>query len=234
MKINIKIFFIILILFDFSFSQNKKDTTFVKNEFFVKGIITEDLLNYQIKVENVDLKVNSEYYYTIYNFIILDTLNSDTLSISSMEKYQNLEDEEYELTDINFDGYNDLKILHDYSANGLNYNYKILLFNKSNYKFEYNEEVSELIGTNCEIDSVKKEISINSLTFDGGRPDSYSAVYKFYDNVLIMVRENRFYFIDSTDTETGKDLYREIIKARKDSSLVIIKDEIIKYNYGEE
>ncbi|MCC6255722.1 MAG: hypothetical protein IT276_12470 [Ignavibacteriaceae bacterium] len=225
---------ICLLLMSISFSQSKRDTTFVKKEFFVKGIIDKNLSNYQLKVENVDLLVNNEYYYTIYNFILLDTLKSDTLSVSSMEQIQGLENETYEFTDINFDGYNDLKILWGYSANGLNYYYRILLFNKSAYKFEYNEVLSEIIGTNCEIDSVKKEISFNTLSFVGGRPDSYSAIYKFKNNKLIMVSEYNFYFIDSTDTGTGKDLYREIIRGLKDSSLVIIKDEIIKYNYGEE
>jgi hypothetical protein len=58
--------------------------------------------------------------------------------------------------------------------------------------------------------------------------------YKFQGNDLILVEEYGFYFIDSTDAETGKDLYREFSRVRKDSSLVTIKDEIIKYNYGEE
>ncbi len=111
MKIFWKLVFIWIILFCVSFSQSKNDTSLIKQEFFVKGIINKNLSNYQLKVQNIDLYVNNDYRYTLYNFIILDTLKSDTLSISSMEKINGLVKEIYNLTDINFDGYNDLKVL---------------------------------------------------------------------------------------------------------------------------
>ncbi len=86
---------------------------------------------------------------------------------------------------------------------------------------------------NCTIDTVKEQIFSYRSSFSGGRPSSFSETYKFINNKLVLINETGFYFIDSTDAETGKDLYRDYEKVRKDTSLVYKKDNIIKYNYGE-
>ena len=214
---------ITILLFNVNFSQTKNDTTFVREEVFVKGIINESLSSYQIKVVNDDEYIGPKYRRGYASIIILDTLKSDTLSISEFNwKTFNPDINEYELEDINFDGYNDLLVLRGYSADGMVNEYDIYIFNYQDKRFDYSDKITGTLGWNTMIDKDSKEITVGGAS---GMDWTYEwRTYKFLDGSLIQIREESQERLNSIDTISGERLYKWIKQVRKDGSLVVEKE----------
>jgi hypothetical protein len=222
MKIILKGFLITLILFNISLTQSKIDTTFVKNEFLVKGVINERLSKYQLKIISVDVFVNDGYEETFSQFILLDSLKSDTLSISSNRLFISyVEDSEFELKDINFDGDNDLFALQDFSPNGMNKEYSIYLFDNTKNDFQYNEYLTSEVGFNTEVDEEKQEIKSGYVDAHG----QYGwSIYKYLNGELVEIRSEDQELLAAPDSLTNSNRYVRTLQIRKDDEMITIKE----------
>lgn len=198
------------------------DTMVVNTEIIVPGIINSDLDNYTVKVLDETIYLNDEYEESNSNIIIVDTLNSDTLSNAELNCYCDVsEGAAYELIDVNFDGFNDLIFIDDYSANSINAFYQIYLFNNERKQFS-ESYLTEEIGTNLDVDTVLQEISTG-----GSDPQNWSFhyyTYKFYDNELYLIKEESLDRIDSIDVNTNKRLYKRVRKILQDGKLIVEKE----------
>jgi hypothetical protein len=222
-KIYFKIFFIIQVLSNISFCRVSYDTTFVNKEVLVNGTINESLKRYQVKIINVDIYINNnqEYEDSHSKIIILDTLKADTLSIGefSWKSFQK-ESDKYQLTDINFDGFNDLLVLTGYSANGINEEYEIYFFNKINNHFEYNDYLTWEIGFNTSINKEAKEITTGGA--DGWWNYEWRT-YKYLNEKLEMIHSESQERLDSLDLKTNDNLYKWTEQVRINNELITVK-----------
>jgi hypothetical protein len=198
------------------------DSTYNKEEVYVKGVINQSLSEYQLKILSVDIYVNGKYNSSISQFILLDTLISDTLSITSNPwLISGLDNPDFKLMDANFDGYNDLFVLTGYSANGMVEEYGIYLFNTINKHFEYDRNLSNEIGFNTMIDKETEEITAGGAD---GFMNFQWRTFKYINGKLLMIHVETQERLDSLDSKTNIPLYRWYEQVRENNDLVTTRE----------
>jgi hypothetical protein len=127
-----------------------------------------------------------------YKLIILDNNSADTVQI--IEDYhegidfwgEDIEDRKaLDFIDVNFDGYRDIKVL-DNQGNTTNVDYKFWVFNPKRKVFEYNEQISDLLGCNPSINTSTKTFTTGGVLGCVGMCYSWST-YKFIDGKPVLI-----------------------------------------------
>ena len=171
-----------LLFHTISFSQVLNDTTTTKTEVVLNGSINAELSNYQIIATLLEVRINyddPDYYEEL---IIVDTLKSDTLSVCDFTKSFCYDINAYQVIDINFDGYKDLLIE---ISTGLNDEYLIYIFNPDSNQLLFDDELTDLVGFNTEVNTFSKTIS---TYVDSPPSESESATYKFNNGEWVKIR----------------------------------------------
>jgi len=174
-----KIGFIIIILL---FSNVYCQTTETKNKVLVfNETLNEHLQDYLVEIIIRYTSLINKRRWDPATISVISKDYKDTLSNVDQGSFKifSSDKEDYNFEDINFDGYKDLLIYNFPSANGLNRFYSIFIYNPKTNELIYDENVSNLLGVNTEIDSVKKQVTTYSDNPRFG--ESESATYKYID-----------------------------------------------------
>jgi hypothetical protein len=161
-----------------------------------------------------------------YKLIILDGNSRDTIQV--IEDYhdgidfpeEDSEDEKaVEFVDVNFDGYLDLKVL-DNQGNTTNVSYKLWIFNPQRKVFEYDEQISELLGCNPSIDPSSKTFTTGGVLGCVGMCYSWNT-YKFIDGKPVLIeRESQDY---QEDVKTKQSYFVRTLEMLVDGKLIETK-----------
>jgi hypothetical protein len=103
------------------------------------------------------------------------------------------------ITDMNFDGYPDIRVASYVGMHG-DVGYSYYLFNPTTKIFSYNEELSELHGE-IKFDDISKTIIEEGLVWSGG-PHDWKNIYRVSENKLLQIENN-----DEKEWQEGDSLY---------------------------
>jgi hypothetical protein len=127
---------------------------------------------------------------------------------------------QYLVTDMNFDGYPDIRIATSQGAHGgLGYSY--YLFNPKAKLFKYSDEFSNLCG-DIKFDKLSKTIIEEGDVWSGG-PHSWSNKYKLKENKLIQIET-----YDEQEWQNGDSSFNKIFKGKLvNGHMVVLEDTTI-------
>ena len=115
---------------------------------------------------------------------ILTSINiySESKCIQKITTKKDIESKHFELIDWNFDGYKDISVLSNCGSGGCVY--WIWNYNPNSGTYEYNKELSEVLG--LEMDSKQKHIIFH---YRFGDQDEYWKYYDYKNNKLVYIKE---------------------------------------------
>ena len=121
--------------------------------------------------------------------------------------------------DINFDGYNDLEMLSNVGASGLNRSYVYWLFDPQTRRFSFAEELEY---TNPVVDAQAKEITTGGSMGCAGRCWLLET-HRLIGDEFVLVRVQRQYY------DEAKQQYMRVAEALVDGVMQVVSEEIVDY-----
>lgn len=148
----------------------------------VRDSVYKVVVNPQLPIYRLHLVAGQECFrLTVFKEGIPDTVQLLTDFAEPLIQWDDDITKELEAVDVNFDGYKDLQISDGH--NPQNIHYKFYLFMPDSGIFKYDEQLTDLIGSNPDIDPERKEIKTG-----GAFHFEYSSVtYKFRDSKLVLI-----------------------------------------------
>lgn len=153
-----------------------------KNLFQVK-MITDSIVNYKLDKSHI---FKFKFYYSDSTdgplcLVKIKIYSNDSLIQTIVTKKVILGSIKQQLIDYNFDGYKDISVRYNCGSGGCAY--WIWKYNKTDKKYHYAKEISEMLGLN--IDEPNKNIVFN---YRGGFEEQHWSTYKYVDDKLIFVK----------------------------------------------
>lgn len=169
------------------------------------------------------IQENEKENITVYKLVFSDSVNKITQKINDTTEYlgeykrEATNDElDFQILDINFDGFNDFRIKNMVGVN-LVPNFKYYLYDSVNKKFTYSQSFSELC-CNLSINSKLKEIYLSEYRWQEEK--STKRIYKVLDNEPLL----NGIVTDYIFTENNKQKYRTIIERLINGEMEIVND----------
>src|SRR5437867_5650634 len=122
-----------------------------------------------------------------YQIIVVSLEKRDTVQEITSEGIPGFYEPVLDFVDINFDGYADLMLQTDISANGQTNGYSFCVFDSTERKFVYNQGYSDTLGGNTEIDEKTKEVTSGGRGGCAGQCVEYRT-YDWIGNSFLLVR----------------------------------------------
>jgi hypothetical protein len=126
--------------------------------------------------------------------------------------------DDFEIIDVNSDGYKDFKILSNIGNTGLNNGYSFWLYNPRNGKFYHSEEFDNLFGPNPSFDEsglvTEQSTETNCLCYD-------TETFKMVGTTKVLVRREAQTF------DWDKELYTRVLYKLIDGKLVEVKKKVM-------
>jgi hypothetical protein len=154
---------------------------------------------------------------------ILITAENKAIGTLVVEKYDTESpfrgSDYFDVADINFDGYKDIRLLQWWGATG-NINYIWWIFNPLNNKFVKRDDLSDL--TNPTLHPVTETITTSGAGGMAGKIYSQST-YKFDQKGRLLLIRNEF-----QDWDNSRKCFIRTVKERKNGKMVVKSREIVK------
>jgi hypothetical protein len=153
--------------------------------------------------------------------------SQDTLQVIEDYPFANFsfEDDETEraiqFIDANFDGYTDLKIF-DNRGITTNVSYKFWIYNKNKKTFEFDEALTQLLGTNPNIDPRTKTFRTGEVVGCVGMC-YYWETYQFINGKPVLIEREQQKILNSGDKTNNRVVFVRILERLIDGKMTITK-----------
>lgn len=190
--------------------EDKIDTTF----------IIQDLKKAQnLKISIIDHFYDKEIWYIEYQVRVIDIKKQDTIQTFKNQLTSSYEESDWlQFEDVNFDGIEDIVMLSNIAANGINRDYEYWIYYPEQKIYIYDKKLTDLLGCNPIIDNYRKEFRTGGVTGCLGGCYHFET-YKFIKGKLTLIKVEEQESLDSLDAKTNQYLYKRTLKIRKNSEL---------------